>query len=377
MLPRIYNLSDTERLDWLRLSRTEHVGPIVFRQLVARFGSARAALDALPELARQGGRAHPVKPYPRVAAEREVAELAWHRGRFVACGEPDYPAPLAALDDAPPLISLIGDAAILARPAIAIVGARNASANGRRFAEDLARDLGQRGFVVVSGLARGIDSAAHRGSLASGTVGVVAGGADVVYPPENEGLQHAIGERGAVVAELAPGTQPQARHFPRRNRIIAGLSLGVVVVEAAIRSGSLITARFALEQGRQVMAVPGSPLDPRCHGTNHLIRQGAALIESADDVTAALEGMTALLPAAPPARFIPPPPADGAADDGLAAARRAVVEQLGPTAVAVDELLRQCHLSAAAVSTVLLELELAGRLERHPGNRVCLVSAGD
>ena len=367
MLPQIYNLSDTARLDWLRLSRTDHVGPIVFRQLVARFGSARAALDALPELARQGGRARPVTPYPRVAAEREVAELARHRGRFIACGEPDYPVPLAALDDAPPLISLIGDAAMLARPAIAIVGARNASANGRRFAEDLARDLGQRGFVVVSGLARGIDSAAHRGSLASGTVGVVAGGADVVYPPE----------RGAVIAELPPGTQPQARHFPRRNRIIAGLSLGVVVVEAAMRSGSLITVRFALEQGRQVMAVPGSPLDPRCHGTNHLIRQGAALIESADDVTAALEGMTAPLPAAPPGRIMPPPPADGAADDGLAAARRAVVEQLGPTAVAVDELLRQCHLSAASVSTVLLELELAGRLERHPGNRVCLVSASD
>ena len=230
---------------------------------------------------------------------------------------------------------------------------------------------------MVSGLARGIDSAAHRGSLASGTVGVVAGGADVVYPPENEGLQRAIGERGAVIAELPPGTQPQARHFPRRNRIIAGLSLGVVVVEAAMRSGSLITVRFALEQGRQVMAVPGSPLDPRCRGTNHLIRQGAALIESADDVTAALEGMTAPLPAAPPGRIMPPPPADGAADDGLAAARRAVVEQLGPTAVAVDELLRQCHLSAASVSTVLLELELAGRLERHPGNRVCLVSASD
>jgi len=180
-----------------------------------------------------------------------------------------------------------------------------------------------------------------------------------------------------VIAELAPGTQPQARHFPRRNRIIAGLSLGVVVVEAAIRSGSLITARFALEQGRQVMAVPGSPLDPRCRGTNHLIRQGAALIESADDVTAALEGMTAPLPSAPRRRLAPPLPADGAAEDGLAAARQAIVEQLGPTAVAVDELLRQCHLSAASVNTVLLELELAGRLERHPGNRVCLVSAGD
>src|SRR5262249_25886451 len=212
------------------------------------------------------------------------------------------------------------------RPAVAGVGARNASATGRRFAEAVARDLGKRGFVVVSGLARGIDSAAHRGSLASGTVGVVAGGADVVYPPENEALQRAIGERGAVVAELAPGTQPQARHFPRRNRIIAGLSLGVVVVEAAIRSGSLITARSALERARGVMRVRGWPLDPRCRGSTHLTRRGAALIESADDVPAALEGMTAPLPAAPPRWLAPPSPADGAADDGLAAARQAVVE---------------------------------------------------
>jgi DNA processing protein len=377
MPPAQYNLSDTERLDWLRLSRTEHVGPIVFRQLIARFGNAKAALDALPELARRGGRARPVTPFPVGAAERELAALARHGGRFVACGEPDYPAPLAALEDAPPLISLVGDAALLARHAIAVVGARNASTNGRRFAEDIARDLGQRGFAVVSGLARGIDSAAHRGSLATGTVAVVAGGADVVYPPENEALQRAIGEQGALIAELAPGTQPQARHFPRRNRVIAGLSLGVVVVEAAIRSGSLITARFALEQGRQVMAVPGSPLDPRCRGTNHLIRQGAALIESADDVMTALEGMAPPRSAGPPRPVVPPPLPVGAADDGLAAARGAIAEQLGPTPVAVDELLRQCHLSAASVNTVLLELELAGRLERHPGNRVCLVSAGD
>jgi DNA processing protein len=377
MRPARYNLTDTERLDWLRLSRTEHVGPIVFRQLLARFGNAGAALAALPELARRGGVARALAPYPAGAAEREIAALARAGGRFVACVEPDYPSPLAALEDAPPLVSLVGDAAILGRRGIAVVGARNASTNGRRFAEDIARDLGQRGFAVVSGLARGIDTAAHRGSLPTGTVAVVAGGIDVIYPPENEALHRAIGEQGALVAELAPGTRPQARHFPRRNRIIAGLSLGVVVVEAALRSGSLITARFALEQGRQVMAVPGSPLDPRCRGANHLIRQGAALIESADDVLAALEGMAAPRSAPPIGLVAAPPMPDGAAEDGLVAARHAIAEQLGPTPVAVDELLRQCHLSAASVNAVLLELELAGRLERHPGNRVCLVSAGD
>jgi DNA processing protein len=264
-----------------------------------------------------------------------------------------------------------GDIALLRRKAVAIVGARNASANGRRLAEDIARDLGAAGFVVVSGLARGIDHAAHRGSLDSGTVAVVAGGIDVAYPPDNEELQRDIAARGAVAAEMPPGTVPQAKHFPRRNRLISGLGLGVLVVEAALQSGSLITARMALEQGREVLAVPGSPLDPRCRGTNNLLRQGAILAERAADVIAALQGMAGT---APPIELengwqLSEIATDSPSDDAL----RTVQELLGTDPVMVDELVRQCHLSAPAVRAVLLELELAGRLERHPGNRVSLL----
>jgi DNA processing protein len=271
-----------------------------------------------------------------------------------------------------------GDAALLRARAVAIVGARNASANGRRMAEDMARALGETGIVVVSGLARGIDAAAHKGALATGTIAVVAGGIDIVYPPEHEALQAAIGERGALVAEAALGTVPQARHFPRRNRVISGLSLGVVIVEAAERSGSLITARLALEQGRQVMAVPGSPLDPRCRGANRLIREdGAALVQSADDVVETLEGMlledgTSRRRAASESRFA----SDFAPEEVPAEALALVESRLGPAPVAVDELVRQCQLSPAVVQTALLELELGGRLERHAGNRISLVVSG-
>lgn len=366
-------LTEAERLDWLRLARTEHVGPITFRQLVARFGTAAAALDALPDLARRGGR-RGLRPCPAAAAERELEALERAGARLLLLADADYPAALAALEDAPPAIAARGDAALAGRQAVAIVGARNASANGRRLAETIARDLGAAGLTVVSGLARGIDHAAHRGSLESGTVAVVAGGVDVVYPPDNAALQQAIAERGALVSEMPPGTVPTARHFPRRNRLISGLSLGVLVVEAAKQSGSLITARFALEQGREVMAVPGSPLDPRCHGTNHLIRQGALLVESAADVLEAL-GAMAPPPAAPePADFAEAETAwDG--ESGLDAVRAEIETLLGPAPVAVDELLRRCHMSAPVAKTVLLELELAGRLERHPGNRVSLLPA--
>jgi len=260
-----------------------------------------------------------------------------------------------------------------------VVGARNASANGRRFCRDLAAALGQGGIVVVSGLARGIDAAAHLGALETGSVAVVAGGVDVVYPEENRGLHEALARQGAIVAELPLGTEPQARHFPRRNRLISGMALGVVVVEAAARSGSLITARFALEQGRDVFAVPGSPLDPRCRGSNDLLRHGAILTEGAEDVLSQLGAQLKYSAASPPSRpplarpammdwpsaGTPPPVADDAALD-------LITERLGPTPVAVDELVRQCHLSAAAVATLLLELELAGRVERHPGNLVSL-----
>jgi DNA processing protein len=364
-------LNPSERLDWLRLSRTEQIGPVTFYALLARYGSAAAALEALPGLARRGGRTRALAVCPRGIAEQELAALDRLGGRLLAWGEPDYPKPLEAVEDAPPLIAVLGDAALLQRRTVAIVGARNASASGCRFARDIAGELGRRGLAVASGLARGIDAAAHQGALAAGTVAVVAGGADVVYPEENRALYRAIVEEGggAVVAEAPLGMVPQARHFPRRNRIISGLSLGVVVVEAAARSGSLITARCAAEQGREVFAVPGSPLDPRCRGTNDLIRNGATLTESADDVVPQLGG-------APPTRlpdrratlFESAPAAEPAGDEG----RRAVLDRLGPTPVPVDELVRQCHLSPAAVATILLELELAGRLDRHPGNQVSL-----
>jgi DNA processing protein len=364
-------LSPEERLDWLRLCRTDRVGPVNFYQLLARFGSAGAALEALPRLALRGGARHPAEIAPRAAAQREMETLDRLGARLVCWGEPDYPPLLAEVPDAPPVLAVKGRLPLLQERAVAIVGARNASALGRRFAEDLARELGRAGLAVVSGLARGIDAAAHHGAIETGTIAVVAGGVNVVYPEENRRLHQAIGEHGAILAELPPGTEPQARHFPRRNRIVSGISLGVVVVEAALRSGSLITARLAGEQGRLVFAVPGSPLDPRSQGANDLIRtKDATLVQGAADVLEDLAGMAGT--AAPrrprftaPARSVP----EESEVDG---AHRTVLELLSPTPVAVDELVRRCHLSAAVVASVLLELELAGRISRHPGNRVAL-----
>jgi DNA processing protein len=342
-----------------------------------RFGSARAALEMLPRLARRGERSNTVTPVPRAEAEAELAALQRLRAQLVCWGEPAYPSGLETVEDAPPVLAVLGRAELLNSPILAVVGARNASANGRRFSRDLAAALGQSGIVVVSGLARGIDAAAHLGALDTGSIAVVAGGIDVVYPEENRGLHEALARQGAIIAELPLGTEPQARHFPRRNRIISGMALGVVVVEAAARSGSLITARLALEQGRDVFAVPGSPLDPRCRGSNDLLRHAAILTESAEDVLSHLAPQ--LSRPKPPARPLPPAsaaaywPAPGgvtpAADDG---ALELIIERMGPTPVSVDELVRQCHLSAAAVATLLLELELAGRVERHPGNLVSL-----
>jgi DNA processing protein len=346
--------------------------------MLRRFGSARAALDVLPRLARRGDRAKTVTAVTRAEAEAEFAALHRAGARLVCWGEPLYPSALAMIEDAPPILTVLGQAELLQRPMIAVVGARNASANGRRFARDLAAALGRGGLVVISGLARGIDAAAHLGALETGSVAVVAGGVDVVYPEENRGLHDALATRGTVVAELPLGTEPQARHFPRRNRIISGMALGVIIVEAAARSGSLITARFALEQGREVFAVPGSPLDPRSRGCNDLLRHGATLTENAEDVLSLLEpqlrGIEPLHPipavAIPAAPHLPPPVVVGPIrdEDGI----ELILEKLGPTPVAVDELVRQCQLSAAAVATLLLELELAGRVERHPGNLVSL-----
>ncbi len=362
-------LNPQERLDWLRLIRSDNVGPITFYHLMRHYGSAAAALAALPDLARRGGRRQ-FKPFPRAEAERELAQLAKLGARLVAWGEPDYPPLLAEIEDAPPLVTLRGRAALLARPAIGIVGARNASAAGQRFAREIAWDLGRHGFLVVSGLARGIDAAAHGGALESGTAAMVAGGVDIVYPAENRGLYDEIAERGVVVAEMPLGLVPQARHFPRRNRLISGMAAGVLVVEAALKSGSLITARMAADQGREVFAVPGSPLDPRCRGANDLIRNGAALVESADDILAALAPEAPRPLSEDRRRF----------NQGQAAAFEVEAETvlsrveaaLGPTAVPIDDVMRATRLEPAAVAFALLELELAGRLERHSGNRVAL-----
>jgi DNA processing protein len=350
--------------------------------LLRRFGSARAALEALPRLARRGERAPTVTATTRTVAGAELTALGRIGARLVCWGEPAYPPALAAVEDAPPVLTVLGRPELLTRPMVAVVGARNASANGRRLARELAIGLGQGGLVVVSGLARGIDAAAHLGALDSGTVAVVAGGIDIVYPEQNRGLYDALRQQGAIVAEAPLGSEPQARHFPRRNRIISGMALGVVVVEAAARSGSLITARFALEQGREVFAVPGSPLDPRCRGANDLLRRGATLTEAAEDVLTQLgpliehPSLSQPSTAPPPAREesrAPPANAAGAGEpiadeDALSI----ILESLGPTPVAVDELVRQCQLTASAVATLLLELELAGRIERHPGNLVSL-----
>ena len=366
-------LSDRERLDWLRLARTDSVGPVTFRGLIAKFGTAREALQALPEMARRGGRKRGLTPATLADAEREIVALAALGGRMVALCEPDYAEPLAAIEDAPPVLSVLGRRDLMSRRSVAVVGARNASGNGRRIATKLARELGAADLTVVSGLARGIDAAAHEGSLESGTVAVVAGGIDVVYPRENEGLYRRIAEEGSVVAECAFGVQPQARHFPRRNRIISGLSVATIVVEAAPRSGSLITARMANEQGREVFAVPGSPLDPRAQGCNALIRKGATLIQSADDVLEGLSPMLRTLSERPGAGLDFLDMAGKPAPINGPEAQSQVLECLSPTPTPVDEVLRDCQLSASTVFAILLELELAGRIERHPGNRVMLI----
>lgn len=358
-----------EQIARIRLIRTPLIGPVSFAQLITRFGNARDALREVPTLARRGGGRSPII-VERDIAEREMERVARFGAHYLFRGVGAYPRLLDQIETAPPLLIVKGDAGLAGGKIVAMVGARNASAAAMRFARQLAHQLGRAGVVVVSGLARGIDTEAHVGSIETGTIGVIAGGIDVVYPPENDRLQAAIAERGLLIAEQPPGLEPRARHFPHRNRLIAGLAMGVVVVEAAPKSGSLITARLANECGREVMAVPGSPLDPRAQGCNSLIRDGATLVQSADDILESLGPIDSRVGTVPLARYQTAPALNDASD----VERRDILALLGPTPVPLDELVRLSGIAAGPMHSVLLELELAGRLARHAGGRVSLSS---
>jgi DNA processing protein len=364
-------LSDRQRLNWLRLIRTPNVGPATFRDLINRFGSAEAALEILPELALAGGAGRTVRIPSTGEAEAELEMAARHGAAFIGIGEPDYPPLLKRMDHPPPLLAVKGQPAVFSLPPVAIVGARNASLAGVKMARMLGAELGRQGYGVVSGLARGIDTAAHEGSLATGTVAVLAGGLDKPYPPENIGLLEEIVSSGAAVSEMPFGWEPRPQDFPRRNRIIAGLSLGLVVVEAAKKSGSLISARLAGEMGRLVFAVPGSPLDPRAAGANGLLKDGAILVTEAADIIEAIAPLTGAAIQLPPK--LEEPPDFGATPPPQDSERERVIEALGPTPVGVDEIIRHTGLHPAQVFMILLELDLAGRLERHSGGSVSLL----
>ena len=371
-------LNEQEKINWLRLSRTETVGPITFHRLLAKYGTATKALEILPILTKN----KPIKICDVATAEQELEILTKHKGQMIFAGDTNYPVALSSLEDAPPVLSVFGSLEILNKRSIALVGSRNASLNGRKLAHKMAADLGQQNMVIVSGLARGIDTAAHEGGLATGTIAVVAGGVDIVYPRENTDLYKNICESGAVVSECAWGMQPLAQHFPKRNRIVAGLSAGTVVIEANLRSGSLITARMAAEQGRDVMAVPGFPLDPRSEGTNALIRDGVTLVRDAADV---MEQIGSFLKPREKTQQISFSEIVGLADEGLSdiAANDSystenlytlILPELSSTPVEVDEIVRVCNLRSADVQGTLLEMELEGVVQRLPGNRVCLVN---
>jgi DNA processing protein len=372
----IAELDEAGRIACLRLIRSDNVGPVTFRELINHYGGAEAALEALPELVRKGGGRRAIRICTRAAALAELSAAEKAGARPVFTIEPGYPSALAQIDVPPPLLYVKGDASLLTRPALAIVGSRQASAAGIKLTRQFARRLGEAGLVVVSGLARGIDASAHEASLATGTVAVLAGGIDVVYPPEHTELAASIAARGCLLAEMPPGFVPRGREFPRRNRIISGISAGVLVVEAARRSGTLVTARYAGEQGREVFAIPGHPLDPRAEGTNQLIKTGATLVTTPDDILEALmpslgNRMAAFreapspmpAPAAPPA----PPPLLGADD------RSRLLAALGPAPVDIDALVRATALPIRAVQVLLMELDLAGRIVRHGSQLVSLL----
>ena len=369
-------LTDVERLDWLRLSRSLNVGPITFTRLIAKFGSVQNSLEALSTLSSKGGRKK-YKTFSLEDAEQEIEDISKIGARLIARCEPDYPQMLTEIEDAPPVITVLGNTSALQNKSFAIVGTRNASINGRKMAQNIAKHVGEEGYMIASGLARGIDTCVHEASLETGTIAVVAGGVDVVYPKENERLYHEIQENGVIVAESPFGTQPQARHFPKRNRIISGISLGTLVVEASLKSGSLITARMTLEQNRELFAVPGSPMDPRSKGANKLLKDGSAhLVTHAEDILDVLNTLR-LTPLAEPASDFDmsgyETSLQDASEDDTDALRENICTLLDTTPVHVDELIRMSNASVADVLSVLLELELAGRLERHPGNKVNLI----
>ena len=367
-------LSHKEKIARLRLIRTENVGPVTFRQLVARYGTAEKAIEMLPELARRGGRKKPLVACSMSKINEELENLEQNKGQLIVLGDSLYPIPLAATEDAPPVMMALGHTHLMEKSCFAIVGARNASAVGIKIATNFSEKLGKEGYVISSGMARGIDAAAHKGAMATGTIAVLAGGADVIYPRENTEIYHTIKETGLILSEMPFGTQPQARHFPRRNRIISGLSLGVLVVEATHRSGTLITARLASEQGREVFAIPGSPLDPRAKGPNSLIRNGAQLTESVEDILDILSLMSTKKLSEPTYENYQIQPVaqspSNQIEKELEPARAKIKEKLSHTAIAIDDLIRLTELDSSLVQTVLLELEIAGEITRHAGNRV-------
>ncbi|KQV82739.1 DNA-processing protein DprA [Rhizobium sp. Root1220] len=370
--PRGIALTERQRIAWLRLIRSDNVGPATFRDLINHFGSAEAALAALPELSARGGATRAIRIATDGEAHRELEIANKFGARFVGIGEPEYPTTLKQIDGAPPLLAVKGDLAISSQPAAGVVGSRNASISGAKFAAMIARDCGRAGYAIVSGLARGIDTAAHRASLDTGTIAAMAGGLDQPYPPENAGLLEEIWSgNGLAVSEMPFGWEPRARDFPRRNRLIAGIALGVVVVEAATRSGSLITARLAGDFGRLVFAVPGSPLDPRCHGTNGLLKDGAMIVTAAGDVVEALAPISQLELFSMP---VAEEPERGGAPimPAVESDRARIADALGPTPVEIDDIIRHTGIAASSVYLVLLELDLAGRLHRHAGGFVSL-----
>lgn len=365
--PHLLPITDEELLDWLQLSRSENVGPLTFHRLLKRYKTPREALAALPEMASRGGLKRPLHIISREEVEKELALTRAHGATILTFKDPLYPALLRYIDSAPALITVKGRLDLLQKPLFAIVGARNASAMGKKMAHQLAQLLGQRGWIISSGLARGIDTAAHQGSLQRGTIAVLAGGLDQVYPLENQTLYDHIGEEGVLLAESAFNVQPQARLFPRRNRIISGLSRCVLIVEAALKSGSLITARYALEQGREVFAIPGHPLDPRARGCNQLIKNGAVLVETIEDIEHEIAPSQRLNVREEQELLIQP-----IESSNLDPVRSLIKENLSYVPISVDELIRECQLQAADVWFLLLELEIAGCLERLPGGKVSL-----